>query len=105
MLMVTSTSSVTGSLLSTSRELRLSQASPTSTGSFTFAYARNDNLFSIDVIHRLKQYLLANPDVQADKTVWLEGMGWDQNVRFPSSRLATISPPDFAVTCVLGSVL
>lgn len=31
-------------------------------------------------MHRMKRYLLANPDVEADKSVWLEGMGWDQNV-------------------------
>ncbi|KAG5646172.1 hypothetical protein DXG03_004225 [Asterophora parasitica] len=42
-----------------------------------------------DVIQRVKDYILAHPDVMNDKTRWIEGMGWDQTkwagAQFPTA--------------------
>ncbi|KAJ7209692.1 amidohydrolase family-domain-containing protein [Mycena pura] len=31
-----------------------------------------------DVVDRIKAFILARPDVHADRTRWIQGMGWDQ---------------------------
>jgi len=32
----------------------------------------------LEVIERIKDYLIAHPDLQRNKTLWIEGFGWDQ---------------------------
>jgi len=32
----------------------------------------------LEVIDRVKSYLVSHPDVNNDTTRWIEGMGWDQ---------------------------
>ena len=41
-----------------------------------------------EVIRRVRKYILARPDVKADTTAWIEGVGWDQslwNDKFPTA--------------------
>lgn len=32
----------------------------------------------IEIITRIRSYILAHPDILSDKTRWIQGMGWDQ---------------------------
>lgn len=36
-------------------------------------------MLSVDVIDRLKTYILDHPPIHNDAAVWVDGMGWDQN--------------------------
>jgi predicted amidohydrolase YtcJ len=48
-----------------------------------------DNAKSVqEVIERIKAYILAHPDVHADTSRWIEGMGWDQT-RWESAEFPT----------------
>jgi predicted amidohydrolase YtcJ len=59
-----------------------------------------DNAKSVqEVIERIKAYIMAHPDVHADRDRWIEGMGWDQTkwpgAEFPTAvgRAAAASQP------------
>jgi len=41
-----------------------------------------------DVVDRVKDYILAHPDVHGDPTRWIEGMGWDQT-KWPEAQFPT----------------
>ncbi|KAJ7690724.1 amidohydrolase family-domain-containing protein [Mycena rosella] len=41
-----------------------------------------------EVIERIKSYIIAHPDVHADSSRWIEGMGWDQT-KFPGAEFPT----------------
>ncbi|KAK7057516.1 amidohydrolase 3 [Favolaschia claudopus] len=41
-----------------------------------------------DVIDRIKAYILAHPDVHADPSRWIQGMGWDQT-KWPGAEFPT----------------
>lgn len=41
-----------------------------------------------EVVRRVREYILARPDVKADTTAWIEGVGWDQSLwsdKFPTA--------------------
>jgi len=42
-----------------------------------------------EVVRRVREYILARPDIKADTTAWIEGVGWDQSLweddRFPTA--------------------
>ncbi|KAF8178565.1 amidohydrolase 3 [Mycena galopus ATCC 62051] len=41
-----------------------------------------------EVIERIKAYIIAHPDVHADRDRWIEGMGWDQT-KWPGAEFPT----------------
>lgn len=41
-------------------------------------YLTSLNLHVADVVQRIKEYILAHPEIENDKSRWIEGMGWDQ---------------------------
>lgn len=41
-----------------------------------------------DVVGRIKAFILARPDVHADRTRWIQGMGWDQT-KWPGAEFPT----------------
>ncbi|KAJ7188611.1 amidohydrolase family-domain-containing protein [Mycena filopes] len=41
-----------------------------------------------EVVDRIKAYILAHPDVHADPSRWIEGMGWDQT-KWPGAKFPT----------------
>ncbi|KAF9460436.1 amidohydrolase family-domain-containing protein [Collybia nuda] len=49
-----------------------------------------------DVIQRIKEYILAHPEIQNDKSRWIEGMGWDQTkwsgAEFPTAADLDLDP-------------
>ncbi|KAJ7928481.1 amidohydrolase family-domain-containing protein [Mycena leptocephala] len=48
-----------------------------------------DNAKSVqEVIVRIKAYIVAHPDVKADPSRWIEGMGWDQT-KWPGAKFPT----------------
>jgi hypothetical protein len=48
-----------------------------------------DNAKSVqEVIDRIKAYIVAHPDVKADPSRWIEGMGWDQT-KWPGAKFPT----------------
>ncbi|KAJ6593564.1 amidohydrolase family-domain-containing protein [Mycena capillaripes] len=48
-----------------------------------------DNAKSVqEVIERIKAYIIAHPDVHADPSRWIEGMGWDQT-KWPGAKFPT----------------
>lgn len=52
-----------------------------------------------EVVRRVREYILARPDMKADTTAWVEGVGWDQslwNDTFPTAvRLYPRTPEAF----------
>ncbi|KAJ7729505.1 amidohydrolase family-domain-containing protein [Mycena maculata] len=40
------------------------------------------------VVERIKSYIMAHPDVHADTSRWIEGMGWDQT-KWPGAKFPT----------------
>ncbi|KAJ7782770.1 amidohydrolase family-domain-containing protein [Mycena metata] len=43
-----------------------------------------------EVVDRIKAYITAHPDVHADPSRWIEGMGWDQT-KWPGAKFPTAS--------------
>lgn len=51
------------------------------------------NLSHTEVIQRVRAYILAHPDIHADPSAWIEGMGWDQT-HWPGGAFPTaVRPP------------
>lgn len=42
-----------------------------------------------EVVRRVREYILARPDMKADTMAWIEGVGWDQSLwkddKFPNA--------------------
>ncbi|KAF5376082.1 hypothetical protein D9615_007734 [Tricholomella constricta] len=45
------------------------------------------------VVERIKEYILAHPDILNDKTRWIQGMGWDQT-KWPGALFPTAADLD-----------
>ena len=56
----------------------------------------------IDVVERVKAYILSHPDVQIDKTRWIEGWGWDQT-KWPMAQFPTAVRLDFTTIWMMSS--
>jgi hypothetical protein len=46
----------------------------------------------LEVIDRIKSYLVSHPEVNNDTTRWIEGMGWDQT-KWPGESFPTAARP------------
>jgi hypothetical protein len=50
-----------------------------------------DQFQPLEVVQRLKNYLLAHPDLINDTTAWIQGMGWDHTKWTDSSFPSAVS--------------
>ncbi|KAI0033488.1 amidohydrolase family-domain-containing protein [Vararia minispora EC-137] len=55
-----------------------------------------------EIVHRLETFVLTHPEVEADRNLWIRGMGWDQT-RFEEGRWPTAE--DFSASPVLAGRL
>ena len=46
----------------------------------------------LEIIQKIEAYVLARPDIRADPTRWIRGLGWDQT-RFEEDRWPTAVRP------------
>lgn len=56
----------------------------------------------LDVLERVKAYILSHPDVHSDTTRWIEGWGWDQT-KWPIAQFPTAVRLDFTTVRMMSS--
>ena len=56
----------------------------------------------LDVVERVKAYILSHPDVQFDTTRWIEGWGWDQT-KWSIAQFPTAVRLDFTTVRMMSS--
>ena len=56
----------------------------------------------LDIVERVKAYILSHPDVQNDTTRWIEGWGWDQT-KWPIAQFPTAVRLDFTTVQMMSS--
>ena len=56
----------------------------------------------LDVVERVKAYILSHPEVHSDKTRWIQGWGWDQT-KWPIAQFPTAVRLDFTTVRMMSS--
>ena len=56
----------------------------------------------LEVVERVKAYILSHPDVQIDTTRWIEGWGWDQT-KWPIAQFPTAVRFNFTTDRMMSS--